>query len=95
MRRSRVELAGFCSQYVMYTYSGHVAMASASDTRFLSPPLTPRIAASPILVFNTWPRPTQLANVSTALFIVSLDEPRSQVAVTANLKVSPTVRVGK
>lgn len=70
-------------------------MASASDTRFLSPPLTPRMAASPILVFNTWSSPTQLANVSTAVLIVSLDESLSQVAVTANLRVSPTVRVGK
>lgn len=66
-------------------YSGQVAIASASDTRLLSPPLTPRMAAFPTLVLRTLLKPTHLASVSTAVLIVAREARAFHVARMAKL----------
>lgn len=78
-----------------------VAKASAMDTRFFSPPDTPRTAASPTKVFLVWLSPKTVKRMSTIVWIYSsLDAQEAgrlcgARVLAANSRVWPTVKVGK
>lgn len=88
-----------CTDLSQVPMQAREASPSAIDTRFFSPPLTPRIALSPTGVVNVCRRPKTVASVFVASSVKFLREvsmrTRGVLADAANDRVSPTDSDGK